>query len=179
MVDHRRTPGRKAYVLPGWFLLLTAAACFVGLIGLGWAAFFMSGGDEEPVSAATASAAPAPSSTPSPTPSASEPSPSESPTGSAEPKPEVSRDDITVSVLNASRTVGLAKQVATRVTSAGWTVANVANWQTGAAQNAVHFPAGRKAEARLLAKDLGIDAVLPTTAGMSTDRLTVILLRLP
>jgi hypothetical protein len=34
--DHRRTPGRKAYVLPGWFLTLTAAACVVGLLGLGW-----------------------------------------------------------------------------------------------------------------------------------------------
>jgi hypothetical protein len=84
-----------------------------------------------------------------------------------------------VSVLNASRTVGLARKVANRAEKAGWTVGAVGNWRTGATQNAVHFPSGRKAEGRLLAQDLGIDAVLRSTAGMRTDRLTVILLRLP
>jgi hypothetical protein len=82
-------------------------------------------------------------------------------------------------VLNATRTTGLAKQVSARVTAAGWTVAGVGNWRTGAAQTTVHFPPGHKAEARLLAKDLGIDAVLPSSSAMRPNRLTVILLGLP
>ena len=176
MSDHRRTPGRKAYVLPGWFLTLTAAACVVGLLGLGWIVMLAPEDDSTPEpSAATSTPTPTPSPTPSPTPTASE-----TPTPSPKPKkPAVSRKDIDVTVLNATRTVGLARQVAARVRAAGWTVASVGNWRTGAAQTAVHFPQGRKAEARLLAKDLGVDAVLPSTRGMRSDRLTVILLGLP
>ena len=170
MVDHRKTLSRRAYVLPGWFLGITMVTCVLGLIGLGWAVFF-TGDESEPASApTTATASPTPTPTPSPT-------PSESP--SPEPEPEVTRADIDVAVLNASRTVGLARRVANRAENAGWTVTAVGNWRTGAAQNAVHFPSGRKAEARLLAKDLGIDAVRPSTTGMRSDRLTVILLRLP
>ena len=162
-------------MLPGWFLTLTAAACVAGLLGLGWVVLFVPDDDSTPTpSVAPSTPTPRPSPTPSPTPTASE-----SPTPSPKPKPKVSRKDIDVTVLNATRTTGLAKQVAARVRAAGWTVASVGNWRTGAAQTAVHFPGGRKAEARLLAKDLGIDAVLPSTSGMRSDRLTVILLGLP
>ncbi|MFZ0139938.1 MAG: LytR C-terminal domain-containing protein [Aeromicrobium sp.] len=174
MIDHRRTPGRKAYVLPGWFLTLTAAACVLGLVGLGWVAFFP---PDEPTPAAAA-----PTSTPSPTPSPSlspSPSPSESPKPKPKPEPKVSRNDITVNVLNATRTTGLAKQVAARITRKGWDVGAVGNWRTGAAQTAVHFPQGHKDEAQLLAKDLDINTVLPSTRGMRSNRLTVILLGLP
>ena len=177
MSDHRRTPGRKAYVLPGWFLTLTVAACVAGLLGLGWVVLFVPDDDSTPTpSVATSTPTPTPSPTPSPTPT---PSASPTPSPKPKPKPTVSRKDIDVTVLNATRTVGLARQVAARVRAAGWTVASVGNWRTGAAQTAVHFPRGRKAEARLLAKDLGIDAVLPSTSGMRSDRLTVILLGLP
>ena len=176
MSDHRRTPGRKAYVLPGWFLIFTAAVCVVGLIGLGWVVFLAPSDDSPPVAATTSTPTPTPTATPTPTPS---PTPSASPTPKPEPKPKVGRKDIDVSVLNATRTTGLAKQVAARVTAKGWTVAGVGNWRTGAAQTTVHFPRGHKAEARLLARDLGIDAVQPATNGMRSDRLTVILLGLP
>jgi hypothetical protein len=172
--DHRRTPGRKAYVLPGWFLTLTAAACVAGVIGLGWVVFFAP--DDSAPAAAASTPTPTPSPTPTPTPS---PTPSESPTPSPKPKPAISRKHIDLSVLNATRTVGLAKKVAAKATAAGWTVAGVGNWRHGAAQSAVHFPRHHKAEAKLLAKDLGIDAVLPATSGMRSDRLTVILLGLP
>jgi hypothetical protein len=176
VVDHRRTPSRKAYVLPGWFLSLSLAACVVGVIGLGWVVFFDPGGgsDDKATPAPAATTAATPTSTPSPT-----PSPSKSPTPSPKPKPTVDRSSIDVSVLNASRTVGLAKKAAARATAAGWTVRTIANWRTGASQTAVHYPAGRRSEAKLLAKDLGIDAVVPSTAGMRSDRLTVILLSLP
>jgi hypothetical protein len=163
--------------LPGWFLTLTAAACVAGLLGLGWAVMLAPDDDSTP-SAATSTPTPTPTPTPSPTPSPTPtPTASESPTPS--PKPKVSRKGIDVTVLNATRTTGLARQVSARVQAAGWTVASVGNWRTGAAQTAVHFPRGHKAEARLLAKDLGIDAVLRSTGGMRTDRLTVILLGLP
>lgn len=175
MVDHRRTLGRKAYVLPGWFLALTAAACVVGLIGLGWVVFFLPD-DPEPATAPVSS--PTPTATPTPTPPPT-PTPSATPSPAPKPKPKVSRKDIDLSVLNATRTTGLARQVSARATDAGWTVAGVGNWRQGASRTAVHFPRGRKAEARLLAKDLGIDAVLPITGGMRADRLTVILLGLP
>ena len=175
MVDHRKTLGRKAYVLPGWFLTLTAGACVLGLIGLGWVVFFVPD-DKQPAAAPVSP--PTPTTTPTPTPSPT-PSPSASPTPTPKPEQKVSRKDIDVAVLNATRTTGLARQVSGRVSDAGWTVAAVGNWRTGASQTAVHFPRGHKDEAQLLAKDLGIDAVLRSTGGMRTDRLTVILLGLP
>ena len=67
-------------------------------------------------------------------------------------------------MLNATRTTGLARQVAARIEPGGWDVGAVGNWRTGAAQTAVHFPEGHKAEAQLLAKDLDIDTVLPARA---------------
>jgi hypothetical protein len=91
----------------------------------------------------------------------------------------VSRKHIDVTILNATRTKGLARQVSARVAEAGWTVRSVGNWRSAAAESTVHFPHGHKAEARLLAKDLGIDAVRPLVTGMRTDRLTVVLLGLP
>ena len=175
MVDHRKTLGRKAYVLPGWFLTLTAAACVVGLVGLAWVVFLLPD-DPEPVAAPVSS--PTPSATPTPTPSPT-PSPTASPSPTPKPTPKVTRKDIDVAVLNATRTTGLARQVSGRIREAGWTVAAVGNWRQGAAQTAVHFPRGHKDEAKLLAKDLDIDAVLPSIGGMRSDRLAVILLGLP
>ena len=167
--------GRKAYVLPGWFLTLTAAACVVGLIGLAWLVMLV---PDDPESAAAPVSSPSPTATPTPTPSPTK-TPSASPAPTKKPAPKVGRKDIDVVVLNATRTTGLARQVSARVTEVGWTVAAVGNWRQGAAQTAVYFPRGHKAEARLLAKDLGINAVLRSIGGMRTDRLTVILLGLP
>ena len=101
------------------------------------------------------------------------------PTPKPKPEPKVSRNDIKVNVLNATRTTGLAKQVAARIERKGWDVGAVGNWRTGAARTAVHFPEGHKDEAQLLAKDLDINSVLPSTRGMRSNRLTVILLGLP
>jgi hypothetical protein len=91
----------------------------------------------------------------------------------------VSRADIDVTILNSTRIKGLARQVSARVSKAGWTVRSVGNWRSASAESAVYFPQGHKPEARLLAKDLGIDAVQPVVTGMRTDRLTVVLLGLP
>ncbi len=174
MVEHRRTPGRKAYVLPGWFLALTAAACVVGVIGLGWVVFLAPDDDPTPTATSRSTPSPTPTATPSPT-----PTPSESPSPSPEPEPTVSRDAIDVTILNATRTSGLARQVSARVEKAGWTVRSLGNWRSASAESTVHFPRGHKPEARLLAKDLGIDDVRPIVNGMRPDRLTVVLLGLP
>ena len=129
MVDHRRTLGRKAYVLPGWFLTLTAAACVIGLIGLGWVGFF--GPDDSSPAASTVS--PSPPRRPAPhrrrrrlphrrRPRARHPSPSRSRRSigstsgsrcSTPPAPRASP--------NRSRPAS---------TAAGWTVAGVGNWRT-------------------------------------------------
>ena len=171
-------------MLPAWFFLVVAVVSLGGLGAAGAAAWDLTRGDEP------AAAAPAPAPSPSPTPSESpgpdptettepEPTASPEPTPTPTPTPTVGRSDVAVSVLNATRTPGLAAQVAGQVTAAGWTVSATGNWAGGAAQTAVHYPPGREAEAQLLADDLGIVAVVPAVQGMNTERLTVLLLSLP
>ncbi|RYY42692.1 MAG: LytR family transcriptional regulator [Actinomycetales bacterium] len=104
--------------------------------------------------------------------------PEPEPTETSEPEPTepaVDRSSIQVSVLNASRTQGLARTVGQRVTAEGWTVGAVGNWRGYSAANTVHYPQGREAEARQLADDLGIQAVAPIVNGMSGQRLTIVL----
>lgn len=186
MVEHRRTVSRRGSVLPAWFFVVVAVLSLGGLGVAGAAAWDLTRAGDDP-----ASAAPAPDPTPTPTPEPeptgtepvepeeTEPTASPEPTPSPSPTPTVSRSDVAVSVLNATRTPGLAAQVSGRVSAAGWTVAATGNWAGGAAQTAVHYPPGREAEARLLADDLGIGAVVPAVQGMNTERLTVLLLSLP
>lgn len=176
MVDHRRTLSRRAYVLPGGVLALIAAACVLGVVGLVWLLLDGSHDDAPPAARPSATAAPTPTPTPTPT---STPTPAPTPTSSSSPTPAADRSGVAVSVLNASGTSGLARQVAQRVEQAGWTVGVVGNWTTGSTENTVHYPPGRQEAATLLARDLGISEVLPSTNGMSTIRLTVVLHRLP
>lgn len=173
-------------MLPAWFFVVVAVLSLGGLGVAGAVAWDVTRSGDEP---AVAAPSPDPTPTEPADPEPSEPQPSEpqptEPTASAEPSPTpsptptVSRSDVAVSVLNATRTPGLAAQVSGQVTAAGWTVAATGNWAGGAAQTAVHYPPGREAEARLLAADLGIDSVVPSVQGMNTERLTVLLLALP
>jgi cytoskeletal protein RodZ len=182
--DHRRTVTRRAFVLPAWALVSTGV---VVLAAAAWLVVLLVAGPDD----AGPVAAPSPSATTTaPTPTASE-DPSPEPTEEATPDPEPSeeatpepsadatpapdRGAIAVSVLNASRTPGLARSVGQRVTAEGWTVGAVGNWRGYSAANTVHYPAGREAEARLLADDLGIQAVQPALNGMSGQRLTIVL----
>ncbi len=189
MSDHRRTVSRKAYVLPGWGLLLVLLLV-VG--GAGWLGWLVVSGDDDgaaptaaPTASATAeptpdtSASPTPSASAEPTPSATEPTPTEPTPTEPEPTAGADRSAIGVSVLNASRTGGLAATVSQQVEAAGWTVGAVGNWRGSVAENSVHYPQGREAEARLLAEDLGIAAVAPVQNGMTTERLTVLLVTTP
>lgn len=167
-------------MLPAWALVSSGVLV---LLAAAWLAVLVVGGDDEPATAASsAPASTAPATTAAPTESVEptpEPDPSPSPEPSDEPEPEPSGPDrsaVAVSVLNASRTQGLAATVGQRVTAAGWTVGAVGNWQGYSAANTVHYPQGREAEARLLADDLGIAAVAPSLNGMSGTRLTIVLI---
>lgn len=180
MSDHRRTVTRRALVLPTWALLAVGGVVVLAGAWLAW--LLVTGpGDDAPVASASSSpAASEPSATPTPEPTeTTEPEPSETPepepTETSEPEPAVDRSSIQVSVLNASRTQGLARTVGQRVTAEGWTVGAVGNWRGYAAANTVHYPQGREAEARQLADDLGIQAVDPIVNGMSGQRLTIVL----
>lgn len=177
MSDHRRTVTRKALVLPGWVMLLVAALV---LAGTGWLGWLVVTGDDDaapaasPSPTATATSEPAPTPTPTPTPTQTTPSPEPTETEETA-EPEVDRSSIAVSVLNASRTTGLARTASQRVQAAGWTVGAVGNWRGYVPATTVFHPAGREAEARQLAEDLGVTAVSPAQSGMSAQRLTVVL----
>ncbi len=183
MSDHRRTVTRRAFVLPAWALV---SAAVLVLAGAAWLVVLLVAGPDdggEPVAAPSTSttpttSAPSPSASPSAEPTedaAPEPEPSESPEPTPSATPDVDRSTIAVSVLNASRTPGLARSVGQQVTAAGWTVGAVGNWRGYSPANTVHYPAGREAQARLLADDLGIQAVQPAVDGMSGERLTIVL----
>ncbi|KQP84238.1 LytR C-terminal domain-containing protein [Aeromicrobium sp. Leaf291] len=177
MSDHRRTVTRRALVLPTWALL--AVGGVVVLAGA-WLAWLLVTGPDDDAPVASASSSPAasePSATPTPEPTeTTEPEPEPTETSEPEPtEPAVDRSSIQVSVLNASRTQGLARTVGQRVTAEGWTVGAVGNWRGYSAANTVHYPQGREAEARQLADDLGIQAVAPIVNGMSGQRLTIVL----
>lgn len=184
MSDHRRTVSSRSVALPGWALAVVAVLCLGGAGWLGWIALDEWSGDTAPVAAPSPSAEPTPSATtpsPEPTPSATTPSPE--PTASPEPSPSdepaADRTSFAVSVLNASSTAGLAARVGQQTAALGWSVPVVGNWRGAVAQNTVHYPAGGQDAAELLADDLGIGATAPAVAGMSTERLTVVLVTAP
>ncbi|MEH3032573.1 MAG: LytR C-terminal domain-containing protein [Aeromicrobium erythreum] len=175
-MTHRRTPSRSILVLPGWFFVLSAVLCVAAAAWLAVVALDGGSDDPDPVARATPSATtPSPTAT-TPSPSATTPSPSPSPSPTPSPTPTVDRSSIGVSVLNGTRTPGLARRSVAAVQRAGWTVAGVGNWRGAVATSTVFYPAGREAEARQLARDLDVDAVAPAVAGMRSDRLTVVLL---
>lgn len=161
MVDHRRTPSRRAYHLPGWFFALTALACVAALTATAWTI------------TRNGSTLPTPAISPAPT-STAEPA-SQEPHRPAQPEPE-ERPSIEVEVLNASGTPGLAAETAEVAEKAGWTIGSVGNWQYGASHEAVYFPEGQQEAAELLADDLKIGSVEPAKTGMKINQLTVIVL---
>ncbi|MCD4533856.1 LytR C-terminal domain-containing protein [Nocardioides sp. cx-169] len=109
--------------------------------------------------------------------------PSVSPTPSAQPtpkpkskpKPVVERGKTYVEVYNNSGITGLAGQVGSRATDAGWQVVGTDNWVGSVNGNTVFYPQRLKAAAELLALDLGIGRTALAVDPMRLDRLTVIL----
>lgn len=91
------------------------------------------------------------------------------------PKPEVDRSEVYVEVYNNSGISGLAGSTASRASGAGWQVVGSDNWYGTIPTSTVYYPPRLRTEAKLLAKDLGIDRLKPAIAPMRMDRLTVIL----
>jgi hypothetical protein len=126
----------------------------------------------------TPSASPEPSQPSSPAPSASSPSPSASspkptPSESSE-SPEPDRPQVVV--LNQSGGAGLSREVADRITEAGWDVFKTGNFRGTVRTTTVYHPAGMRADARALARDLpGDPRVLERFSNLSDSRLTVVL----
>lgn len=177
-MEHRKNiPPRKTYVPSSWLIVLTALVCLGGAGWLGW--LLVDDGSSptaEPRPAATTpSASPSTSATPTPTDSATPtettPTPAET---SATPEPTVARD-VPVSVLNNSGVQGAARAFSATVTAAGWPLGGIGNWTGVIVSNTVYYPPAFEAQGRLLAKDVGIDRVLPSIAPMRSDRLTIIL----
>lgn len=178
-------------MLPLWVLILSALLC-VGAAG--WLLATMNLGGESSSPAAT-SPATATATTPVVSPEASpEASPSASASATAAPKtppttapPTVPpttpaaepERNIAVGVFNNSRVSGLARTTADKVRAAGWTVNGISNWRGSIEATTVYYPNGFKAQADLLAQDLGANRVMPSLAVMRTDRLTVILTGTP
>lgn len=179
-MEHRKNLSpRKTYVPSSWIVLLTALVCLGGAGWLGWL-LVDDGSDpqraESPAPTSTTSATPAPTTaTPSPTTKpTTTPTPTPTPTPTASATPEVARD-VAVSVLNNSGVTGAARAYSARVAQAGWPVGGVGNWTGAIPATTVYYPAAYEAQARVLARDLGIGRVLPAVAPMRTDRLTIIL----
>lgn len=114
---------------------------------------------------------------PSATPSADE---TEPPEKEATPpkkkrKPVVKRGTVYLEVYNQTSVSGLAGRTADEAAAKGWQVAGTDNWYGTIPASTVYYPAKLEAAARLLAKDLGIDRLMPATGSMRPDRLTVVL----
>ena len=113
---------------------------------------------------------------PEPTPTASAPAVAPTPTEKPKPaKPPVQRGKVYVEVYNNSGITGLAGQVATRVTEAGWMVVGTDNWYGTISATTVYHPPRLERAAKLLALDLGIQRTAPAVGAMRLDRLTLIL----
>lgn len=168
MVDHRRTPSQRAYRLPGWFFVLTG---LLSLLGLATAVVVVA---DVPLWERSPQGTPRPLPSPSAT-----ATPTAEPSESSTPSDDNDRSGVEVVVLNATSKKGLAADVADLAEKAGWTIAEIGNWPYPAAQNAVFYPQGHQAEGELLGEDLAIKSVRPARPGMSTDKLTVILLNAP
>ena len=89
--------------------------------------------------------------------------------------PVVRREGTYVVVFNNSGITGLAGRTSSRLSGAGWQVVGSDNWYGTIPTTTVYYPARLKAQAELLAKDLGVKRVKPAIEPMQMDRLTVIL----
>ncbi|WP_114422385.1 LytR C-terminal domain-containing protein [Nocardioides houyundeii] len=96
-------------------------------------------------------------------------------TPTVEPEPVIERGKVYVEVYNNSGIRGLAASTAAKVSGAGWQVVGSDNWYGTVPGTTVYFPKRLKAEAELLALDLGVQRVQPAVSPMKLDRLTVIL----
>ena len=160
----RRARDERGVALPSPVALLSAAA--VLLAGI---AFVATSPGREAAHATKASVAAGPTPMPTPTRTASRT------VIKKKHKPQIRRGDTYVEVYNNSGISGLAGRTADRISGAGWQVVGSDNWYGTIPSSTVYYPARLHAEAKLLAKDVGITRLKPAISPMRFDRLTVIL----
>ncbi len=85
------------------------------------------------------------------------------------------RGETYVVVFNNTNVAGLAGSVAGQAQGAGWQVVGSDNWVGTIPQTTVYYPPRLKEAGRMLARDLGIERLMPAVEPMQFDRLTVIL----
>jgi len=90
-------------------------------------------------------------------------------------RPDDAVPNVLVEVYNNSGISGLAGETSAVLEGAGWNVAVTDNWYGDIPENTVYYPQGMDAEAKKLAKTLGITRLMPAVSPMQFDRLTVIL----
>ena len=95
--------------------------------------------------------------------------------GNKKAPPPVERRTAYVEVYNNSGLTGLAGDTAAVLQDSGWRVVATDNWYGAIPANTIYYPAALRAQAALLARDLGVDRMMPAVAPMSFDRITVIL----
>jgi hypothetical protein len=164
---HRHRGDQRGVALSSPVAMLSAAA--VVLAGV---AFLSTGKDEQPRQAAkpvTAVTTPTLSVTPA------QKAPTQVVKKKAKKAPEVRRGGTFVEVYNNSGISGLAGRTSRRASGAGWQVVGSDNWYGTIPASTVYYPARLHAQAKLLARDLGIERLRPSIAPMRFDRLTVIL----
>lgn len=121
-------------------------------------------------------------STPLPTPEAShtpsaapEPEPTTSPSPKATKKKRALDKSVRIVVYNNTVSRGYAARTADEAKALGWNVVMVENWKGSVPRSTVFYSAGLEAEARALAKDLGVHRVVPNHSGISLKGLSVVL----
>ncbi|GEP35807.1 hypothetical protein NSZ01_35750 [Nocardioides szechwanensis] len=150
----------RGVVLPSPVVMLSVVA-----VAMASVAFVATrGGEPTEREVVTPTAQTQPSATPTPTDKPSKPTP-----------PPIKRGKTYVEVYNNSGITGLAGRVATRATEAGWKVVGTDNWYGSVPTSTVYYPKRLKAEAELLALDLGIERTARAVDPMRLDRLTVVL----
>jgi hypothetical protein len=161
----RHVADQRGMALSSPVALLSAVAVVVA-----GAAFFATGSEERPAQVATPVTAtptePAPATETAPAPVIKE---------KKHKKPPVRRAGTYVEVYNNSGISGLAGRTANRASGAGWKVVGSDNWYGTVPASTVYFPPRLEAEAKLLARDLGVKRLRPSISPMRLDRLTVIL----
>lgn len=168
-----RRADESGLAVPSWVALVSLAAVAVAIL-----AFFITGSSDPEPTEASAAGSDRPSRTVPPTDAPSSEPADKQRRPQPHPKdrePDPPSPQAYVEVYNNSTVSGLAAQTASELQDAGWNVVGTDNWYGNIPANTVYYPERLRDQARLLARELGVERVRPAVSPMRFDRLTVIL----